>query len=316
MGTHPLRILVEREDFQMKKPTYEINIDEDSKKRTEYIVVCNFFNEETSLPTFLRNLLKQSIQPRLLFLINDGSSDMSGVVAAETSRELGFSYCLAEFPPKAKGNLDTIGRTWTTVQEKIHELISDVDFLAIADVDNTFPPDYFERAIAYMKENPNVGVVSGLHEGGSVRHIPMGGGKVTRTEVIQSFDKYWDIAPDSFINIKALKLGYNLRVLQDIKVISPPSFMYTRKRGRFRNGRISYYAGTGPVYAILRAIFSKGSEYLRGYWQEWSRGKWRCEDRDILQYYESEFWRKIMQLVYDPRRISRVLLRNRGGLVD
>jgi glycosyltransferase involved in cell wall biosynthesis len=300
----------------MKKPTYTTNIAKDSKRSTEYIVVCNFFNEEGSLPSFLKDLSKQTIQPYLIFLINDGSSDKSGVVAAETAEELDFPYCLAEFPPKAKGNLDTIGRTWTIVQKKIHELLSDVNFLAIADVDNTFPPDYFEKAIAYLKDNPKVGVVSGVHEGGSIRHIPMGGGKVARAEVIKSFDRYWDIAPDSFINVKALKLGFDLRVLQDIKVISPPSFMYTRKSGRFRNGRISYYAGTGPVYAILRGIVSKGSEYLRGYWQEWSRGRWRCDDQDILEYYESEFLRKIMQFVYDPKKLPRVLLRNRQGLLD
>jgi glycosyltransferase involved in cell wall biosynthesis len=300
----------------LKKPTYQINIDEVSKRSNEYILVCNFFNEEASIPSFLENLAKQTVQPNLLFLINDGSSDTSGVVAAETARELGLSYCLADFPPKSRGNLDTIGRTWSLIQPKIHEFLHDVNFLAIADVDNTFPPTYFAKAIEFMKNNPVVGVVSGLHEGGSARHIPMGGGKFTRAEIIKSFDRYWDIAPDSFINIKALSLGFELQVLHEIKVISPPSFMHTRKKGRFRNGRISYYAGTGPIYAILRAILSKGSEYLRGYWQEWAIGKWRCDDPDIRDYYASELRRKLMQLVYDWRMMPRLLFKPRQILLD
>jgi glycosyltransferase involved in cell wall biosynthesis len=268
---------------------------------SEYLLVCNFYNEELMIPTFLEGIARQTKKPWLTVLINDGSTDLSAKIAARMANKLNISYALIQFPEKKKGNLDTLGVTWTKVQPVIKAWLEDAQYLAVADVDNKFQDDYFERGIEYLERNPKVGVISGIHSGGAVRTMPMGGGKITRAEVIRNIDKYWNIAVDSFINIKALAMGYDIDIVDSLVVKSPPSHLDSWG-GRVRQGRLSYYAGAKMHYVILRGLFIKGSNYLRGYWQEWSRGTWRTDDPDALEYYGTEFTRKIMGVVLNWRR--------------
>ena len=127
-------------------------------------------------------------------------------------------------------------------------------------------------------------------------------GKVVRSEIIQKIDKYWDISVDSFINVKALIQGYEILVIDEMKVKSHESHLLTAK-GRFRAGRLAYYSGIGILYAISKGLSKLDAEFLRGFWSEMSRGIWRCKDEEVLEYYRGEFKRKLMNKV---RKILRL----------
>ena len=164
------------------------------------------------------------------------------------------------------------------------------DYLSIADIDTEFPVDYFNKMLIFMEDNPDVGVSSGRIEGypHSMMRVPMGLGKVVRWDVLLSFEKYWDLAPDSFLNIKAENLGYRLAI-RDEFVKSAPMTIHSKK-GRFRYGRRSYYIRKNPVLVLFEALnfllaHQHGSQFLRGYWFEWKKGNWQCDDIDIRYYF-------------------------------
>ncbi len=261
-----------------------------------YILATKFYNEREALPQLIANISLQTQKPKVFVFVDDGSIDDSANIAAETAEKFGMPYEVVSMPQKKKGNLDTLGRAWNKAQPLLKQLLFDCDFFATTDVDTRFPKDYFERMIRYLKKNPRVGAISGQIEGSFKRSFPMFTGKVVRAEVINYIDKYWDISIDSFLNIKALKLGYDVRVLDDMKVKSPPSHLESGK-GRYRSGRLAYYAGVHPLYAISKATAKLDNEYMRGYWFEYFKGTWRCTDEDILKYYHEEFLRKIIRLV-------------------
>ena len=127
-------------------------------------------------------------------------------------------------------------------------------------------------------------------------------GKVVRSDVISYINKYWDISIDSFLNIKALNLGYKVSILDNMLVESPISHMQSKK-GRFRAGRLAYYGGTDPLYAIVKSISHSDTEFLRGYWFEFFKGTWRCDDEDIREYYRKEFTRKAIRIL---KKITRL----------
>jgi len=254
-----------------------------------YVLVTNLYNEETRIPALFDSLSRQTLQPVFWVWIDDGSVDRSSLVIEEQSRKHSIPIKIFRLPPKQKGNLDTIGRAWNAAHNFITGNLK-ADYLSVADVDTFFPEDYFERMVVFMDLNRNVGVASGRIEGDSPQEmcVPMGLGKVVRWRVLKTFDRYWDLAPDSFLNIKALSLGYRIAIL-NVYVKSSPMTIQSAS-GRFRYGRRMYYVGRSPLAVIFESARlvlhgTHASEFLRGYWQEWTRGRWRCQDADIRYYY-------------------------------
>jgi glycosyltransferase involved in cell wall biosynthesis len=258
--------------------------------------MTKFYNEQEQLPLLIENIAQQTMKPKVFVFVDDGSTDNSHDVAAEAARKHGFRYKIVQMKKKQKGNLDTLGRAWTKAQPLIKKLSMQVSYVATTDVDTRFPKFYFRRMIEYLENNPLVGVVAGQIAGTRKRTFPMFTGKIVRTEVIQVIDRYWDISIDSFLNVKALKLGYTLKVLNEMKVESPPSHLRS-KRGRYRAGRLAYYAGIALSYVILKGILQFDAQYLRGYWSEWTRGAWQSKDNDIRDYYGNLLRNRLLALV-------------------
>ncbi len=261
----------------------------------EYILVTKFYNERIQLPKLIANIGAQSAKPKIVVFLDDGSTDESGAIAAEEAKRHGLKFEIISMPMKKKGNLDTIGRIWTKAQPRLKELSKNVDYFATIDVDTTLAPAYFRYMINYLEKHQSIGVVAGqaIHE--PKRTFPMFSGKVFRSSIIGSIDKYWDISADSFINVKALKMGYELTIL-DVPVDTPPTHLHTPK-GRYRLGRLAYYTRTSVLYILFRGIFYFDTQYLRGFWSEWSRGNWKCSDSDIREYYSTAFRRTIFSFV-------------------
>ncbi|MFW9844568.1 MAG: hypothetical protein ACFFEV_08325, partial [Candidatus Thorarchaeota archaeon] len=61
--------------------------------------------------------------------------------------------------------------------------------------------------------------------------------------------------------------------------------------------------GTNPPYAIIKALSHTDTEFLRGYWFEFFKGTWRCDDEDIQDYYRTEFMRKTIQILKKLARL-------------
>ncbi|MHA1934343.1 MAG: glycosyltransferase family A protein [Candidatus Thorarchaeota archaeon] len=267
-----------------------------------YILITKFYNEQNRLPSLIENISNQSLRPKVFVFINDGSSDNSAIVAADTATELSIKFEIVSIPPKAMGNLDTLGSAWNKAQPTLLKLLRDVPYAATTDVDTLFPSHYFENMISFLETHPEVGVVAGHVIGEPRRTFPMFTGKVFRSDIIKGIKKYWDVSADSFINIKALKMGYATRIREEMVVDSPPTHLHTWK-GRFRSGRLAYYSGVSLLYAIVKGVGKRDSQYLRGYWSERFKGTWQCDDEDILEYYGSLHKRKLIALVKKTLRL-------------
>jgi glycosyltransferase involved in cell wall biosynthesis len=269
---------------------------------SDYILITKFYNEQELLPILIRNIAAQSKRPKIFVFINDGSFDESVDVLTKEVATRKIPFKVVSMPKKQKGNLDTLGRAWNKAQPLIKEVAKYIPYVAMTDVDTQFPPSYFEQIISFLDNNPQVGVIAGQVEGEVKRHFPMFTGKVVRSEIIQSIDEYWDISVDSFINVKALLQGFDLRILDDMKVKSRESHLLTQG-GRFRAGRLAYYSGVSALYAIVKGVSKFDKQFLRGYWSEMVRGTWQCKDEEVLEYYRGEIKRKLTQVVRKTLRL-------------
>lgn len=192
-------------------------------------------------------------------------------------------------PMKDEGDKQTIGRAWNTVLPWIKE--SKTDYLAVADCDTRFSPSYFADLTGYLDNHQNIGAVAGCIEGERrYDHMPMGTGKLVRWDVVESIEKFWDLEPDSFFNIKSMALGHHNKSL-DIPVESRP----TTLRVGFDLAYRLYYCGNSILVASLKALRLRDREVFTHFISLRWNGAGQTDDLDARYYYSK---RRILKSLF------------------
>ncbi|MHA1863806.1 MAG: hypothetical protein ACTSWA_08560, partial [Candidatus Thorarchaeota archaeon] len=212
-------------------------------------------------------------------------------------------------------DLNTIGDAYTKhMPDFIRKLDGkDIHYFTIQDVGTRPCPHYYERVMSLMEDNPDIGSSAGYMVGEEKAResgMPMGDCKITRWEIIKEIEKYWPLSPDTFINIKALKKKYRLKIWRIPVIQDEPSFGITSS-GMFYQGQLNYYIGRpflGVLFRALRRVLLRrfGTQMLRGYLFERSKGTWRCDDPDITSFYglgKSPIW-VIVNLIHTRGKSS------------
>ncbi|MHA1863955.1 MAG: hypothetical protein ACTSWA_09325, partial [Candidatus Thorarchaeota archaeon] len=186
------------------------------------------------------------------------------------------------------------GRAYNSTLPRLVEKIDayGIEYAAIMDVDNDPCRNYSARMIWLLDGHPDVGAAAGIPIGEEDKRkvgLPMGGGKFIRWSIMRKINRYWDIAPDTLLNIKALANGYSLKTWKVPMNLDALTTGFTAK-GIFRQGRLNYYVGR-PFWAVffraLRRFLLRqhGTQFLKGYLYERKRGVWSFEDPDVRWYY-------------------------------
>ena len=260
-----------------------------------YMLITNFWNERNNIMMGFQRVSAQSKKPKVWLFIDDGSTDGSVDVNRENASSLpDVDIWIEIMPPKMKGNLDTIGRAYNSILPRLRNKIekTGISYIGVMDLDNNPCPNYNARLLWLMEKHPELGAVAGipLGEVGKRRAgLPMGGGKFIRWSIVRTIDKYWDLAPDTLFNIKALSLGYSVKAFQ-VPMKLDRLTTGVSKKGVFRQGRLNYYVGRpfwGVLFRAIRRLFLRhfGTQFLRGYLHERARGTWKSDDPDVLRFY-------------------------------
>jgi biofilm PGA synthesis N-glycosyltransferase PgaC len=261
----------------------------------EYVHVTNVWNGREYIEPAFRRLARQTKLPRVWLWIDDGSVDGTSEEILRVAKMYPqFEVWLEKMPPKHKGNLNTIGRAYTAIMPRVIDKLDSlgIKYFTIQDVDTEPCPNYFARVIYLMDKDPTIGACSGTaigEEAATEAGMPMGGLKVVRWNIVREIRKYWDLSPDTFLNIQALKQGYRLKIWKIPVMQDKPSFGSTEK-GMFYQGQLNYFIGRPFLGVLLRAmrrviLRRYGTAMLSGYLFERARGIWRCDDPDVTSFY-------------------------------
>ncbi len=282
----------------------------------EYVHVTNVWNGKEYIEHAFRKLAKQKKLPRVWLWIDDGSVDGTSEEIERVAKKYPqFEVWLEKMPPKTKGNLNTIGRAYSAIMPRVIDRLDSlgIKYFTIQDVDTEPCPHYFERVIWLMEHDLSLGACSGTVIGEETAReagMPMGGLKVVRWSIIRKIKKYWDLSPDTFLNIRALKEGYKLKIWRIPVKQDTPAFGTTEK-GMFYQGQLNYFIGR-PFLGVLIRAFRRvllrryGTAMLRGYLFERAKGTWRCDDPDVTRFYgqgKPFFW-PIINLIRTRGRYS------------
>jgi poly-beta-1,6-N-acetyl-D-glucosamine synthase len=263
-----------------------------------------FLNEEQLLPRMLASLERQKQPPQLLLLVDDGSDDRSGEIAARFAARHPYARVFSQ--PRQAVSADRLARAHELIafQSALEQLSSEgtlFDVVAKLDADLELPPDYFAQIMAVFAAEPQVGIA------GSQLSVPGGGDGVATPEHSQPWhvrgatkfyrSECWQkIVPlppilgwDTIDETRARINGYEVRAvafpLQPALHLRSTGSYDGIVRGYRRRGAAAWGYGAHPLNVLVSALLRLphrprvigGLAYLAGWLAACARGAPRVE---------------------------------------
>jgi glycosyltransferase involved in cell wall biosynthesis len=256
-----------------------------------YALLTKFWNEIDRIPSVVATISKQTVRPLVWFLLDDGSTDGSLKLFRGLAEKDGISTICVSMPQKSKGDIDTLGRMYQLFYDTVFKNMAELDYIGMIDVDTTVPIDYFSVLVKLLDIHLDIGCIAGcIRE--EKRNQPMGSGKLCRWNIFcrAGRDGFWELDADTFLNIKAVAMGYRLSIVEDMFVDANKS-LFSTPAGYKHLGRRMYYCRRNFIlvcYRGLRMILQgkSGWQYIHGWMHEAVFNKsWRCDDTDVREFY-------------------------------
>lgn len=240
-----------------------------------YVVITPARNEAEFLPETVRSMLSQTLRPAQWVIVNDGSTDATGTIAAQAAAAHPDWISVLDTEP---GALHSRGSRAIEAKEiqAFHKGLAtlraqDWDFIVKLDADVGFGPDYFERCLQHFAADPQLGMGGGrilnkdgdrfVEESHPAFHV-RGATKIYRRACWDAIGGIssgagWDTVDEVTANLR----GWKTRTFPDVEIIH---YRWTGAangswKNGVKNGMWSYIAGYHPLFFLLRC----GKQCLR-----------------------------------------------------
>ncbi len=249
-----------------------------------YYVIIPAYNEEKNIGLTLDSLLKQTILPEKVVVVNDNSTDAT----AEIIKSFSDKYDFIQLVNTSSDQIHLPGSKVIKAFNKGLEALDDnYNFIVKLDADLIVPKDYFERIIDIFTQNPKAGMAGGrafikkngkwvLENLTDDDHI-RGAFKAYRKECFLQIGKLkvqmgWDTVDE------LLARYYDWEIIVDksleVKHLKPTGSSYNKK-SRHKQGEAFYSLGYGfwiTFLASLKLAFRKKKpllfiDYLNGFFK-------------------------------------------------
>lgn len=124
-----------------------------------YYIVIPAHNEEGFLANTLNSVLRQSLQPKKVIVVNDNSTDGTEAIIDEF---LALSPIFKKLNTRSSKEHLPGSKVINAFNKGQHLLNVDYDFLVKLDADVILPDNYFEKIAYIFKGQPTVGIAGGF----------------------------------------------------------------------------------------------------------------------------------------------------------
>ena len=237
-----------------------------------YIIVMPVRNEAKFLEGTVTSITRQTIKPRQLIIVDDGSTDGTGKIADAAALKHDWIQVLHRadrgFRAPGSGVIESFCDGFGLIK------MSDWGFVAKLDGDLTFEPDYFERCLGRFEKDPKLGIGGGticnMVNGALVVEAPndpvfhvRGATKIYKHECWGAIGGLirqpgWDTVDEYHANM----LGMTTYTFPELKLCHhrPAGDAQGAWKNLVKNGLANYVAGYHPLFMSCKCakrLFSK-----------------------------------------------------------
>jgi glycosyltransferase involved in cell wall biosynthesis len=230
-----------------------------------YVLLSAAKNEERHIALTIESVLKQSTQPLLWVITDDGSSDHTAAIVEGYSRRHSFIRLQRNCVGAAR-SFGAQYRALVAAYDQVRDL--EFDYVGMLDADIELPdPNYFAHLIAAFRADPTLGITGGyIHEpeNGQWRsrrsnspHSVAGAVQLFRRRCYQDIDGYHPLifgGEDWLAQIDAAAAGWSVRSQTELPVRHhrPTSSADGQFRGLFRLGMRDASFGSHPLFELAK----------------------------------------------------------------
>jgi len=280
-----------------------------------YYIVIPAHNEADFIGLTLESLVKQTVLPKKIVVVNDNSTDKTAEIVQSFITNNTFISLLnntsaVQHLPGSKVVL--------AFNKGLATLDNNYDFIVKADADLIFPPNYFETIIHHFKSDEKIGMAGGfcyikkngewtLENLTNKDHI-RGALKAYRKACFKQIDGLrtamgWDTVDELLCKF------YDWKIKTDetlhVKHLKPTGVNYNAA-SRYKQGEAFYSLGYGfwiTAIASLKLAMRKGKpflffDYLKGYWQAKTHKAPLLVTEEQAKFIKKYRWNKIKEKLF------------------
>lgn len=229
------------------------------------VVITPAYNEERYIEHTLKSVIRQTYKPAHWVIVDDGSTDATYDLISKYAQN--FTWIQAEKKPMKYKHEAGAGVVQTFKYGLGKLPATDYDVIVKLDADLTLPKDYFERVAKEYKKDPKLGMCGGIctvEENGKYVFEPVadpdhlrGPIKSYRSDCFMQIGQIRAVYGwDTLDELLALYYGWNVKVLQDLKVIHHRKTHSESKSLKMllQSGQAFHTMGYGPFVALFSAL--------------------------------------------------------------
>ncbi|MFN3969271.1 glycosyltransferase [Flavobacterium sp.] len=280
-----------------------------------YYIIIPTYNEEKFISLTLQSLVEQTILPKKIVVVNDGSTDNTEAIIQSFCDK----YPWISLVNKTSDAIHLPGsKVIQAFQKGLETLDNHYDIMVKIDADLIFPPNYFETIIQHFQSDDQIGMVGGfcnIEKNGEwilenltdKDHI-RGALKAYRKATFEQIGGLkpamgWDTVDELLCKF------YNWKVVTDeslkVKHLKPTGANYN-KTARYKQGEAFYSLGYGffiTLIASLKLAMRKGKpllflDYIKGFWKAKSAKKPLLVTKEQAQFIRNYRWKKMKEKLF------------------
>lgn len=214
------------------------------------IVTCR--NSEKDIEMAIISLTNQSVKPRYIIIVDDGSQDRTPSILSDLKKKIDNLYIITN--PDYGYDVRRIVTNWNKALKFAEDMnLEQTDYHMIATDDTQYEIQYAEKILNYFSSNSLVAIASGNYDK-VIYSAPHGAGRFVNNAFFSDHMKYYPekMGYESAVLYVALKNGFKCIVVPDAR------FIHTRKLGTehhfYEFGASMRTLGYHPIFAIGRFL--------------------------------------------------------------
>jgi glycosyltransferase involved in cell wall biosynthesis len=237
---------------------------------SDYFVILTCRNSQSTIRSAIESILKQTVLPEYIIIINDGSTDKTAEIIQEIRSAQSSIYVITH--PDWGYDIKRVVSNWNeAIRFSKERNLKRTKFHLIATDDAEYSPEYVETLIQSMDSNEKIAIASGTYSEYAPA-MPHGAGRLVNNSFLEN--TIWrgcypeKMGYESAVLYEADRCGYNHIVISNAR------FRHTRPLGLghkfyefgasmqtlgyhplFALGRILKYFVTGEVTGRIGAIY-------------------------------------------------------------